>query len=664
MSDKYRDLFFEETDEYLQTLNDCVLELEKNPRDKEILDEIFRAAHTLKGMAATMGYNTMAKLTHSMENVFDLFKSDKVKVDSDIISLIFNCLDKLSEIVEDLREDKNLEYDISDLLNSLDNVGEKEEKKISKDFTESEISDIDANIILEAKSRGYKGYNMVVEVDKESMLKGARAYLVINKLEQHGDILGTNPSAEELEEGNYSNKFQVIYISKLDEKEVKNIALNNAEIENVSINKIDEEYIKKQKEEKNKEINQKLKEKETKKETKKDESPQTRQQNSKINQSIRVDLHRLDSIMNLVSELVIYRTRLEDIASKQSGNEINEPLSHVAKITSELQDLVLKIRMQPVEVVLNRFPRMIRDLSKELNKDINLVIEGEDTELDRTVVSELGEPLVHLIRNAADHGIEHKERRIELGKNEQGLIKVSAYQEGNRVVIIVADDGKGLVPEEIKKSAERKGIDTTDLSNRELINLIFHPGFSTVENVTNVSGRGVGMDVVRSNIESLGGDIEVYSEVDVGTRFVIKLPLTLSIIQALMVEVGDEIFAIPLGIIERIVKLEEKQIQKSHSTEIYTERGKAIPLIRVSEKLKLKDNNTNHHVILVSLGEQTYGLLVNGLIGEQEIVIKKLGKSLSQKGEYLGATILGNGDIVLILDVSNLISNNKGDKYE
>lgn len=664
MSDKYRDLFFEETDEYLQTLNDCVLELEKNPQDKEILDEIFRAAHTLKGMAATMGYNTMAKLTHSMENVFDLFKSDKVKVDSDIISLIFNCLDKLSEIVEDLREDKNLEYDISDLLNSLDNVGEKEEKKISKDFTESEISDIDANIILEAKSRGYKGYNMVVEVDKESMLKGARAYLVINKLEQHGDILGTNPSAEELEEGNYSNKFQVIYISKLGEEEVKNIALNNAEIENVSINKIDEEYIKKQKEEKNKEINQKLKEKETKKETKKDESPQTRQQNSKINQSIRVDLHRLDSIMNLVSELVIYRTRLEDIASKQSGNEINEPLSHVAKITSELQDLVLKIRMQPVEVVLNRFPRMIRDLSKELNKDINLVIEGEDTELDRTVVSELGEPLVHLIRNAADHGIEHKERRIELGKNEQGLIKVSAYQEGNRVVIIVADDGKGLVPEEIKKSAERKGIDTTDLSNRELINLIFHPGFSTVENVTNVSGRGVGMDVVRSNIESLGGDIEVYSEVDVGTRFVIKLPLTLSIIQALMVEVGDEIFAIPLGIIERIVKLEEKQIQKSHSTEIYTERGKAIPLIRVSEKLKLKDNNTNHHVILVSLGEQTYGLLVNGLIGEQEIVIKKLGKSLSQKGEYLGATILGNGDIVLILDVSNLISNNKGDKYE
>lgn len=664
MSDKYRDLFFEETDEYLQTLNDCVLELEKNPQDKEILDEIFRAAHTLKGMAATMGYNTMAKLTHSMENVFDLFKSDKVKVDSDIISLIFNCLDKLSEIVEDLREDKNLEYDISDLLNSLDNVGEKEEKKISKDFTESEISDIDANIILEAKSRGYKGYNMVVEVDKESMLKGARAYLVINKLEQHGDILGTNPSAEELEEGNYFNKFQVIYISKLEEKEAKNIALNNAEIENVSINKIDKEYIKKQKEEKNKELNQKLKEKETKKEVKKDESPQTRQQNSKINQSIRVDLHRLDSIMNLVSELVIYRTRLEDIASKQSGNEINEPLSHVAKITSELQDLVLKIRMQPVEVVLNRFPRMIRDLSKELNKDINLVIEGEDTELDRTVVSELGEPLVHLIRNAADHGIEHKERRIELGKNEQGLIKVSAYQEGNRVVIIVADDGKGLVPEEIKKSAERKGIDTTDLSNRELINLIFHPGFSTVENVTNVSGRGVGMDVVRSNIESLGGDIEVYSEVDVGTRFVIKLPLTLSIIQALMVEVGDEIFAIPLGIIERIVKLEEKQIQKSHSTEIYTERGKAIPLIRVSEKLKLKDNNTNHHVILVSLGEQTYGLLVNGLIGEQEIVIKKLGKSLSQKGEYLGATILGNGDIVLILDVSNLISNNKGDKYE
>lgn len=683
MSDKYRDLFFEETDEYLQRLNDCVLDLENNPDDKEVLDEIFRAAHTLKGMAATMGYETMTNLTHRMENVFDLFKKDAVAVDSDIVSLIFRCLDKLSEIVEDLREEDYKEYDISDLLTELDKVGNNEEEIIeTADFDKASIKDIDLSVVMEARTKGYIGYDIVVEVDKDSALKGARSYLVINKLEKHGEIITTNPAPEELEEGNYESEFQMIFISKLELKEIEKIILNNAEIEGTKIIEINDEYIdnlelgntesdidsKNVLKEEVVELKEEVKTEKVKKEPvkKQEEDHKDRNSNRSSNQgqSIRVDLDRLDSIMNLVSELVIYRTRLEDISDKQSNGEINEPLGQVAKITSELQDLVLKIRMQPVEVVLNRFPRMIRDLSKELGKDIELVIEGEDTELDRTVVSELGEPLVHLMRNAADHGIESAEERKALGKSETGLVKVTSYQEGNRVVITVSDDGKGLNPEIIKESAERKGIDTTGLSDRELINLIFHPGFSTNVNVTNISGRGVGMDVVRSKIESLGGDIEVYSEVNVGTRFVIKLPLTLSIIQALMVEVGSETFAIPLGNIERIVKLDESQIKKSHTTEVYIERGKAIPLIRVSEKLGLEDKGEDNHVILISLGDQMYGLLVNGLIGEQEIVIKKLGKSLSHKNEYLGATILGNGDIVLILDIGNLRNENKGGKYE
>ena len=368
--------------------------------------------------------------------------------------------------------------------------------------------------------------------------------------------------------------------------------------------------------------------------------------------------------MNLVSELVIYRTRLEDLSNQYNITEINEPLEHVGRITSDLQDLVLKIRMQPVNVVLNRFPRMIRDLSKELNKEIELIIEGEETELDRTVVSELGEPLVHLIRNAADHGIESREERLALGKSEIGLIRLSAYQEGNRVVITVRDDGKGIDPEVIKESAVKKGINTEGLGDRELVQLIFHQGFSTAENVTNVSGRGVGMDVVRQKIASLGGDIQVMSEVNVGTTFLIKLPLTLSIIQALMVSIGEETFALPLGIIERVVKVEPEEIIKSHNSEIYIERGRAIPIIRVNEKLGIESAKDNKHIILITLGEQHYGLLVDDLIGQQEIVIKKLGGTLSKMKEYLGATILGNGDIVLILDVGNLCSNGKGDRYE
>lgn len=679
MSDKYRDLFFEETDEYLQTLNDCILDLEKNPEDKDLLDEIFRAAHTLKGMAATMGYETMTKLTHSMENVFDLFKKDEVAVNSDIISLIFRCLDKLSEIVEDLRADEYPEYDISDLLEELDSVGNKKEAAIEVTFQKGKLKELDLNIISKARDDGFKGYDIVVEVDKESALKGARSYLVVNKLEKHGEIISTNPSPEELEEGNYESEFQLIYVSKAKVEDIEKIILNNAEIEGCNIVEIDENYASEasvKTQEHNdledsmlaekirvEEINETLKNIEV---DDKDEHKEKSQARSNNNQghSIRVDLDRLDSIMNLVSELVIYRTRLEDISNKQNNSEINEPLSHVAKITSELQDLVLKIRMQPVEVALNRFPRMIRDLSKELNKDIELVIEGEDTELDRTVVSELGEPLVHLMRNAADHGIESKEERLALGKPATGLINVTSYQEGNRVIITVSDDGKGLNPEALKISAQRKGIDTTNLTNREVINLIFHPGFSTNESVTSISGRGVGMDVVRSKIEDLGGDIEVNSEVNVGTKFVIKLPLTLSIIQALMVNVGNETFAIPLGNIERIVKLDENQIKKSHSSEVYVERGKAIPLIRVSEKLGLEDDAQENHVILISLGDKMYGLLVNSLIGEQEIVIKKLGKSLSHKNEYLGATILGNGDIVLILDIANLRNEDEGGKYE
>lgn len=662
---QYRDLFFEETDEYLQTLDDSVLELEKNPKDNQLLDEIFRAAHTLKGMAATMGYDTMTELTHHMENVFELFRNGSIEVNSDIITLIFKCLDQLSEIVEDLRKDKDIEYDISNLIEELNNVsgentGVTTEKKDTEEYNIN-ISDTDATVIENAQSRDYNAFKIKIQITKSCMLKGARAYLIVNKLEQQGDIISSNPKAEELEEGNYGDSFSLIYVTKLEKVKVRNIIKNNAEIENVLIKKIEDIYIY-QENKADLETEEKSKPKAIGK--REDKGNKNRNQGSQINQSIRVDLGRLDSFMNLVSELVIYRTRLEDLSTTYNINEINEPLEHVGRITSELQDLVLKIRMQPVNTVLNRFPRMIRDLSKELNKEIELVITGEETELDRTVVSELGEPLVHLIRNAADHGIESAEVRESLGKPKKGLINISAYQEGNRVVLVVQDDGKGLDPENIRENAENKGINTEGLGDKELINLIFHQGFSTVEDVTNVSGRGVGMDVVREKISSLGGDIEVTSEVNVGTTFLIKLPLTLSIIQALMVNIGEEIFALPLGIIERVVKVEDNEIIQSHNGEIYVHMEKAIPVIRTNKRLNIKSNNDKNHLILISLGEEYYGLVVDDLIGQQEIVIKKLSGALSKMEEYLGATILGNGEIVLILDIANLCNKSKGGIYE
>lgn len=699
---KYRDLFFEETDEYLQSLNENLLILEKDTESPGIIDEIFRSAHTLKGMAATMGYTTMTELTHNMENVLDLFKTGKLKVSSEAVTVIFSCLDKLQEIVEDLRRDHYPDYDISELLFDLSGLTKEEEKSSPEEepvmpaapvvepegMVHEEVSEVDASVLRQAFEKGFRGYSILVKVMESCMLKGARAYLVVNKLEQRGEILSTSPSVEELEEGNFDRVFKLLFVSMSEREEVLEAVENVAEIEEVVVKEIREEDLsdmfsvpaaaaaeepktlekplkktrttKKAKEPKVVKDPKEAKLKKAKEPVQPLEPARQRSEEKSssphANQSIRVDLSRLDNFMNLVSELVIYRTRLEELSTQYKATEINEPLEQVARITSDLQDLVLKIRMQPVNVVFNRFPRMIRDLSKELDKDMDLIIEGEETELDRTVVSELGEPLVHLIRNAADHGIESAEERLEKGKNPKGTIHLSAYQEGNKVVIKVGDDGKGIDPDKIRESAQRKGIPTEGLGKSELIHLIFNPGFSTNTEVTSISGRGVGMDVVQSKITALGGSIDVLSEVGQGTNFVIKLPLTLSIIQALMVHVGKETFALPLGLIEKVVKVLPGDIRDAHQGEVYIYREKVIPVLRINEALHLAPEGTNQHIILVNIGGKQYGLVVDGLIGQQEIVIKKLSGALSRMKEYLGAAILGNGDITLILDVGNLVA--------
>lgn len=699
---KYRDLFFEETDEYLQSLNENLLILEKDTESPGIIDEIFRSAHTLKGMAATMGYTTMTELTHNMENVLDLFKTGKLKVSSEAVTVIFSCLDKLQEIVEDLRRDHYPDYDISELLFDLSGLTKEEEKSSPEEepvmpaapvvepegMVHEEVSEVDASVLRQAFEKGFRGYSILVKVMESCMLKGARAYLVVNKLEQRGEILSTSPSVEELEEGNFDRVFKLLFVSMSEREEVLEAVENVAEIEEVVVKEILEEDLsdmfsvpaaaaaeepktlekplkktrttKKAKEPKVVKDPKEAKLKKAKEPVQPLEPARQRSEEKSssphANQSIRVDLSRLDNFMNLVSELVIYRTRLEELSTQYKATEINEPLEQVARITSDLQDLVLKIRMQPVNVVFNRFPRMIRDLSKELDKDMDLIIEGEETELDRTVVSELGEPLVHLIRNAADHGIESAEERLEKGKNPKGTIHLSAYQEGNKVVIKVGDDGKGIDPDKIRESAQRKGIPTEGLGKSELIHLIFNPGFSTNTEVTSISGRGVGMDVVQSKITALGGSIDVLSEVGQGTNFVIKLPLTLSIIQALMVHVGKETFALPLGLIEKVVKVLPGDIRDAHQGEVYIYREKVIPVLRINEALHLAPEGTNQHIILVNIGGKQYGLVVDGLIGQQEIVIKKLSGALSRMKEYLGAAILGNGDITLILDVGNLVA--------
>lgn len=669
----YRTLFFEETDDHLQQLNDHVLALESNPQDTALLNDIFRSAHTLKGMAATMGYDVMTQLTHKMENIFELFKTATLSVTSDSISLIFKCLDRLSELVEDLREEKELQPNqITDLLLELDQVEQQSQNQSDQQHSETITSDTplaqlslafeqldssDLFVIEQAVAGDYHAFSIAVRLEKDSMLKGPRAFLIMEKLEQSGDILHTEPSAEQLEEGDFDSDFRLVYLTQNELAEVQKNIASNSEIEEFQVEPFQANP--------SQATNETLTTDTTKEPTTKTKATkETMTHHASVsNQSIRVDLSRLDSFLDLVSELVVYRNQLEDVSHRENIEAIKDPLEQVSHLTSELQDLVLRIRMQQVNVVFSRFPRMVRDLSTELGKEMDLVIIGEETELDKTVVSELSEPLVHLLRNSVDHGIESPEEREALGKSRKGTIRLAAYQEGNRVIITLEDDGKGLDPQVIKASAERKGLATEGLSDEEIQQLIFHPGFSTAEKVTNISGRGVGMDAVQSKIANLGGTIELWSRPNKGTRFTIKLPLTLSIIQALMVRVGTETFAIPLDLVERVVIIKEEEVIQTVSQEVYRFQEDLIPIIRTDQLLGIEGNTVGKKfAIIVNSEQQYYGLLADELVGQQEIVIKKIDPLLQQLDRYQGATILGNGSIALILDVNAICGEKKDER--
>lgn len=691
----YLSLFFEESDDNLQLLNDNILELENEPDNMDLVNEIFRAAHTLKGMSATMGYDVMTKLTHKMENVFDLFKSGKLKVNSDYISLIFRCLDRLSQLVEDLREEKDLTMDqIDDLLAELDQVETSvtgatkvvapststPDSALQATFANLENADIE--VARQAMGDGYNAFSIAIRIDKDSVLKGPRVFLIMEKLEQEGDVLHVEPDTQELEDGNFETDFTLVYLTKDDLAEVQNNIDSNSEIDQVIIQEFDPDHPP---------VSQAVKDQVTvsqattpksgttdtpnttpsevtakpvtKVEPPKEEHHNNVPHQNARNQSIRVDLNRLDLFLNIVSELVVYRNQLEDASTRNNNDDIRDSLEQVSRLTSELQDLVLKIRMQQVSVVFNRFPRMVRDLSRELGKEIDLEVIGEETELDKTVVSELSEPLIHLFRNSIDHGVEMPAEREAKGKSRVGKIILSATQEGNKVLITVKDDGKGIDAKVIKASAERKGISTDGMTDDEIKNLVFHPGFSTAKEVTNISGRGVGLDAVVAKINELGGSFEMKSELNIGTTFIIKLPLTLSIIQALMVKIGTESFAMPLDIVERVVMIKKDEILTTGTKEVYAFQNSLIPIIKTDRLLAMDESDqATRFAIIVNIDQKYYGIIADQLIGQQEIVIKKIDPMLQKLNKYQGATILGNGSIALILDVNAICNEAKGSR--
>ena len=680
---QYMSMFLEESLDNLQTLNESLLELEQNPEDVDKVNEIFRVAHTIKGMAATMGFNDLAELTHKMEDVLSEFREGELRVTQDVVTVLFDCLDTLEKMVDLVQEGSDEKVDIESIMaklayikengnkNQQGNVSEESnsaELKIShNDSIGLDLNEYDISVIKQAHEKGFNAVEIKVTLSENTLLKSARAFLIVKDLEDHGEILKSVPSTQDIENEEFDLELKFVLITKNTVDEILSIVNGISEVVKVEASAIEIEETETVEEEKVEEVKPKEVE-EKAEESKKIEKvveapkkaatkkPQPKKEVKKAHQSVRVDLERIDNLMNMVSELVIYRTRLEQIVTTHKSQELNETLEQVGRTTSDLQDLVMKIRMLPLDTVFNRFPRMIRDVSVELYKEINFIIEGADTELDRTVIDEIGEPLIHLLRNAADHGIESKEERIAAGKSPVGTIKLVAYQEGTKALIKVIDDGSGINVEKVRAKAEQKGINTEGLSESDIKNLIFAQGFSTNEVVTDLSGRGVGMDVVKTKISALGGTVDVISEEGKGSTFIIKLPLTLQIIQALLVKVGEETLAISLGFIDRVIDYKEENIKKSNGKEVIVYREDVIPLVRLNESLDIESSKTDKKfVIIVNVGDKTIGLLVDALCGQQEIVIKPLGKTLKGLDQYIGATILGNGLVTLILDIGALL---------
>lgn len=692
---QYLEIFLDETKEHLQSLSDQFMILEQEPDNMDTINEIFRSAHTLKGMAGTMGYKRMQTLTHDMENVFSEVRNNTIKVDGAMVDLLFQCLDALEEYTENIQntgdegtnDNEHLIKALNDYLakNSGDGAPQpaKEKKKEpakeepkqeagadpgKEKWREIKLGDTEHTVIAEAKKQGKKCLGVTVYVQESCILKAARAFLVYKALEELGDMIVSVPSAQDIEDEHFEFDFSVIILTDADVETVKNAILNVSEIEAAYVGEVEpvqpEEAVKPAAiaEAQPKEEEQPKKAAPAAPAKAADKKPISK---PIVNRTVRVDIEKLDVLMNLVSELIIAKNSLVSTSSQEgilTNNTFNEQIEYLESVTTNLHESVMKVRMVPIETVVQKFPKMIRDLSKKLDKKMQLIMSGEETELDRTVVDEIGDPLMHLLRNSADHGLESAEVRKERGKPEVGSIFLNAYQDGNNVIIEVRDDGNGIDVEAVKKKAIERGTITPEqaenMADKDVIGLLFLPSFSTSEKVTDVSGRGVGLDVVKSKIESLSGEVEVKTKLGEGSTFIIRLPLTLAIIQALMVEVGGEKYAIPLGSIQTIEDVEPAEIKYVQAKEVINLRGTVIPLIRLNEVLdneSTKKPDENLLVIIVKKGDKLAGLVVDELMGQQEIVIKSLGNYINKNKIISGATILGDGEIALILDTNALL---------
>ena len=694
---QYLEIFIDETKEHLQNLNDLLLVLEKEPEDKATINEIFRAAHSLKGMAGTMGYKRMQNLTHNMENVFSEIRNDKMKVTASLIDTLFQCLDALESYLNNIQETSDEGTEDNEAIIKLLNEFLATEGNMTTEaqpaptaqpeqaapaagsesgnakYKDVQLADFEQHAINEAKKKGMNAHGFTVYLDPNCILKAARAFLVFKGIEEVGEVIKSEPSTQDIEDEKFDLDFSVFVVSNESYDKVLNVIKNVSEVKDVVGGELEEVSTEAPVQTsvaaaQNEVSTAKEAQAPAKADEKKSVAAPAKSGKAVANRSVRVDIDKLDTLMNLVSELIIAKNGLVSINNSTSENTVsgrqnfNEQIEYLERVTTSLHESVMNVRMVPIETVVNRFPRMIRDLSKKLDKKMELYMTGEETELDRTVIDEIGDPLMHLLRNSADHGLEHADVRAQRGKPEVGTIFLNAYQDGNNVVIEVGDDGNGIDVENVRKKAIEKGTITPEqaevMTDKDIIDLLFRPSFSTSEKITDVSGRGVGLDVVKSKIEALGGDVEVKTKLGEGSTFIVRLPLTLAIIQALMVKLGDEQYAISLGSIETLEDITKSDIKYVNSKEVIHLRDKVIPIIRLGKLLDVESSNEdseNMTVVIVRKGDKRAGIVVDSLIGQMEIVIKSLGSYINVNKMISGATILGDGDIALIIDANTLV---------
>lgn len=671
---QYLDIFIDESTEHMDTLYDQLLELEKQPGEKAFIEEIFRAAHTLKGMSATMGYDDLAQLTHKMENIFDGIRYDNIQVQTEMMDYLFQAVDTLNEIVEDIGDGGDGERDVADMMSVLDEIengadlsnSEQTATRPSENNIKGpalEMDEFQLTILGESIERGFNQYEIYIRLREDCLLKGARVYMVFELLEKMGEVVHTDPLVQDLEEENFDDSFKILFVSKTLSEEIEQKLTKVSEVDVVEVIPFSLETYKSQVGEKETTATTELQtstEKDRK--TNKPDTDTTKQLKAAPTKTIRVNIERLDILMNLFEELVIDRGRLEQISTDLDNSDLQETVERMSRVSSDLQSIILTMRMVPIDTVFSRFPRMIRQLARELQKEVDIDIIGADTELDRTVIDEIGDPLVHLIRNAMDHGIETPEEREALGKPRQGNIKLEAYHSGNHVFMEITDDGAGINKEKVMNKAIQKGVITESeaelMADTQVYELIMASGFSTNEEVSDVSGRGVGLDVVKNTIESLSGSITIDASPDKGSIFTIQLPLTLSIISVLLVELKNEKYAVPLSSIIETAVLHKDEIYNAHHHKVIDFRGNVVPLAFLSDIFQVpKEEKEEEYIsiVIVRKGNRLTALVVDAFIGQQEVVLKSLGDYLTNVFAISGATILGDGEVALIIDSNALI---------